>query len=326
MPPSEPGEAARPGPASHPEPASAGGPAPTGSGAPPGGPVRPAPFPPRLPEPQAPPGPPMAGGVQAHGAPPAPGAERVGPRPGPPTGPPPVGPAHPGHAPTPAPGPHGRPPGPPSPPGPLGPSGPSTLDGREAPPSGPAGAHPPAPRGADAGASEPGAPATEPEDPPTPPTLEDFPATGPNALADIWQRALGLAIDSLLCLFPVMLVYIGVTGAETLANQPVDSVETPVWVLAAFVVSLAIYQIVALSWTGQTFAMWVVGIRCARYLDGEKPTPSQAAIRSLFPAAAAAAPFPFSMTQYVIYLSAMFDPLRRAWHDQAGGTIIVRTR
>lgn len=171
-----------------------------------------------------------------------------------------------------------------------------------------------------------GGEAEEPATPRRPPTLEDFPATGPNALAEVWQRGLGLVLDSLLCLVPVTVALFVAIGPETLANESADSIEYPLWVTASFVVLLASYQIVALSLAGQTLAMWALGIRCARYVDGKKPTPSQAAIRSLLPAAAASAPFPVSVLQYVIYFSALFDPLRRAWHDQAGGTIIVRTR
>ena len=63
---------------------------------------------------------------------------------------------------------------------------------------------------------------------------------------------------------------------------------------------------------------------------GSKPTIEQAALRCLLPTAAGM--IALVVTQQpligamVVFASAFFNPLRRGWHDEAGGTIVVRTR
>lgn len=151
----------------------------------------------------------------------------------------------------------------------------------------------------------------------------DFPARGPNSLASVGQRALARLVDLAIVGLPALLLvvpFVHIDGDKAVAD-------VPRWV---GVVALAIavsYEVVFIAWRGQTIGKWVVGVRVARYADGKKPTFSQSSLRSLLPACFLAIPVPVIDTGWlVVFLSSLYHPLRRGWHDKAGGTIVVRTR
>jgi uncharacterized RDD family membrane protein YckC len=78
------------------------------------------------------------------------------------------------------------------------------------------------------------------------------------------------------------------------------------------------------SWRGQTLGKIALRIRIVRMADGAIPTPAQAAIRFLLPTAVAAIPIPIlSVVALLIYVSAVWDPQRRGYHDKASGTIVL---
>jgi uncharacterized RDD family membrane protein YckC len=168
-----------------------------------------------------------------------------------------------------------------------------------------------------------GRPLSAPAKAPTPPGPDDFPDSGPNALAEPWQRALGVVLDTMVCFTPALVLAL---FPAALGVAPETGDELVIWVVGALAVVLVAYQVVCLAVFGQTAAMWIVGIRCARFLDGKKPQVGQAAIRSLVPAVASVVPYTLGLLSAVVYTSAFYNPLLRAWHDQASGTIVVRTR
>ena len=74
----------------------------------------------------------------------------------------------------------------------------------------------------------------------------------------------------------------------------------------------------------------MLGLRIARYADGGRPDWGQAALRALLPAAGGAVCFALLQVStfglVLVLASAYFLPLRRGWHDVAGGTVVIRTR
>ena len=165
------------------------------------------------------------------------------------------------------------------------------------------------------------------------PRLEDFPETGPNALATFQQRGFARVADELLVLFPLALAIMVMNGLGMVEADPAatpESQEIPLAVLAGVYALQVIYEIVAVAVFGRTLGKWMTGIRVARYTDGNRPTWAQSGLRCLLwaaPGAAGLALLGISAAGALpIFLSAWRGPLRRAWHDEAGGTIVVRTR
>jgi uncharacterized RDD family membrane protein YckC len=156
-----------------------------------------------------------------------------------------------------------------------------------------------------------------------PPRAQDFPASGPNSLASLWQRLGGWSLDVLATIVPATLAVLPFVDFDKFR----DTGEIPTYASAIPLLVWLIYSVVLLTWQGRTLGCWVLGIRVARYSDGAKPTFEQASLRSLLPAAIAAIPIPILNAGWiVVYMGALYNPLRRGFQDFAGGTIVIRTR
>jgi uncharacterized RDD family membrane protein YckC len=163
------------------------------------------------------------------------------------------------------------------------------------------------------------------------PGPEDFPETGPNALATVSQRAWGRIIDELVMTVPMTVVLVVVRAADTEAAESLtQEVELPITALAGLFVVRLVYEIVAVALWGQTVGKWFSGIRVARYTDGGRPHWDQSTLRCLLWGAPAAAGLMLARTTVIgalpVFASCWRNELRRGWHDDAGGTIVVRTR
>lgn len=168
------------------------------------------------------------------------------------------------------------------------------------------------------------------------PTLDDFPETGVNALAMFSQRAWARVIDEILVNIPYFLVLLFLLALTVDANgQATDATQEaarniPLWLIAgSFTLSVA-YETIAVGWRGQTIGKWILGIRVARFATGERPGWDQALMRCLLPTCGAIVAFwtlgISALGAFAILASAYFNTMRRGWHDEAGGTVVVRTR
>jgi len=176
----------------------------------------------------------------------------------------------------------------------------------------------------------------EPERRPRIPQAEDFPDRGPNALGLLSGRAWARIIDAVIVTAPFLvilyLLILPTTGPDLQPTARTDEVtEQYQWLLPVGSLVLGVvYETVACAWKGRTFGKALLGLRMARYADGGTPDLGQAALRALLPAAAGAltyAIFKMSTLGLLAVLgSAYFLPLRRGWHDLAGGTVVIRTR
>jgi uncharacterized RDD family membrane protein YckC len=162
------------------------------------------------------------------------------------------------------------------------------------------------------------------------PRLEDFPETGPNALGAFSQRVWARVIDEVLLFAPLQVAAYLVAAAEFGVDAVPSDWAMPPWLVAVAFGVAVVYEIATVALWGKTLGKWIVGVRVARYTDGKRPTWSQSALRCLLPSTAGAvglALFRFSAIGALPVLASAFsDPLRRGWHDVAGGTIVVRTR
>jgi uncharacterized RDD family membrane protein YckC len=156
-----------------------------------------------------------------------------------------------------------------------------------------------------------------------PPRAQDFPASGPNSLASLWQRLGGWLLDVLVTIVPATLVVLPFVDFDAFR----DTGELPTYATAIPLLVWLVYSVVLLAWQGRTLGCRVLGIRVARYADGAKPTFEQASLRCLLPASIAAIPIPIVNAGWiVVYMGALYNPLRRGFQDFAGGTIVIRTR
>jgi uncharacterized RDD family membrane protein YckC len=162
------------------------------------------------------------------------------------------------------------------------------------------------------------------------PRLEDFPEAGPNALATFQQRGFARVVDELLITLPLIAVASVVVQASSDGSVPPEDLKIPLLLSAGVFAVLIVYEIIGVALWGQTLGKLMFGIRVARYTDGNRPTWAQSALRCLLWAAPGAAGLALLSLSAVgalpIFLTAWRDPLRRALHDEAGGTIVVRTR
>lgn len=164
------------------------------------------------------------------------------------------------------------------------------------------------------------------------PTGDDFPVVGPNALASIAQRAWARIFDELLTGLPYIvalyILYPDAMKGEASGTTPETSL--PLWLVIGLTLISIFYEVGLIAWRGQTLGKMLLGIRVAQYLDGRNPSIGQSALRCLLPAAIAVvleAVIPgSSILVAAFFLSALLNPLRRGWHDLAGGTVVVRKR
>jgi uncharacterized RDD family membrane protein YckC len=169
--------------------------------------------------------------------------------------------------------------------------------------------------------------------PPRTPQVHDFPDKGPNSLAAFDQRAWARIIDELIVGIPLVLtLFLWFAATVSLATPPPDSTSVPAprWLFFPVIAVGVAYEVIAVSWRGQTVGKWVLGIRVGRFTDGQNPTLSQSALRCLLPTVAAVVVLSlfsvWAVGAFLVFATVYYNPLRRGLHDQAGGTIVVRVR
>lgn len=180
------------------------------------------------------------------------------------------------------------------------------------------------------------------------PSVDDFPATGRNALASPSQRTVSTVVDGMIALVPglmVLVVVLAIRDSSIFTDQSIRMGEAPspeqeaditvafIWGWATTLGVWVAYQVVALAVWGQTLGSVITSSRVARWSDGKRPDWHQAALRALLPAAFASLfvssnPFLWFLSWgwVVVFMAAFSNPLRRGFHDLAAGTIVVRTR
>jgi len=158
------------------------------------------------------------------------------------------------------------------------------------------------------------------------PAIEDFPETGTNALATFSQRAWARVMDTFLTLgFVSVLLEL----APIDITDPEQSGVAWIWFLGLWAVAAGIYETAAIAIFGVTVGKLALGTRVARFVDGERPTWDQALLRCLLPLAGATALGAIGLPVIgagTVYLTSLSDGFGRGWHDQAGGTVVIRTR
>ena len=87
-----------------------------------------------------------------------------------------------------------------------------------------------------------------------------------------------------------------------------------------------IYETVMVAWRGQTLGKMLMGVRVARYSDGQTPIVTEAAVRYAVPTLPLYIPYIGQIAWIGVYLSAIPNARKQGFHDKAAGTVVVRSR
>ena len=154
--------------------------------------------------------------------------------------------------------------------------------------------------------------------------MTDFePPVRQDALASIGQRALAQVLDGLVLLVPAFAVVYFVAGDILIATDT-ETTSAQMWATFILVALQIAYNTLCITMWGATIGKRLLGLRVVNQADGGLVALNSAAMRALIPAAAGLIPVIGMAAPIVIYMRAFFHPLRKGWHDQAAGTIVVK--
>ncbi|MBV9922730.1 MAG: RDD family protein [Pseudonocardia sp.] len=152
---------------------------------------------------------------------------------------------------------------------------------------------------------------------------DSFPATGPNALARPWTRAVARLADTFIVAIPflfIVLVVLSITGH-------LEDQDFPLWVRPLLALVAVAYEVPLLAWRGQTLGKLALGIKVARLDNGRPPLWHQAAMRIGLPGVLMSIPHPLGIVAAsAVYFSSGWNTMGRGVHDKAAGTVVVASR
>ncbi|MGA1500943.1 MAG: RDD family protein [Ilumatobacteraceae bacterium] len=152
--------------------------------------------------------------------------------------------------------------------------------------------------------------------------MSDFPPPPPTStdrLASIGQRALAQLIDSVIIGIPLFFVSTAISGDLTDADSGQLLLVTVLWLGVSLFYNTAMIAIY-----GATIGKRVMKLMVVNRVDGSAVTWTYAAVRALIPTVAGLVPVIGLAANLVVYLRAVFHPIRQGLHDAAAGTIVVR--
>ena len=152
--------------------------------------------------------------------------------------------------------------------------------------------------------------------------MSDFPPPPPTStdrLASIGQRALAQLIDSVIIGIPLFLVSTAISGDLTDADSGQLLLVTVLWLGVSLFYNTAMIAIY-----GATIGKRVMKLMVVNRVDGSAVSWTYAAVRALIPTVAGLVPVIGLAANLVVYLRAVFHPIRQGLHDAAAGTIVVR--
>ena len=152
--------------------------------------------------------------------------------------------------------------------------------------------------------------------------MSDFPPPPPasiDRLASIGQRALAQLIDSVIIGIPLFFVSTAISGDLTDADSGQLLLVTVLWLGVSLFYNTAMIAIY-----GATIGKRVMKLMVVNRVDGSAVSWTYAAVRALIPTVAGLVPVIGLAANLVVYLRAVFHPIRQGLHDAAAGTIVVR--
>ncbi len=160
--------------------------------------------------------------------------------------------------------------------------------------------------------------------PPLPvPTDElGYPLFGPGSLPSIGRRAVARLIDLAL----VFLVYFAAAVPLIhVRDGVVDMSGVPTWYPLLTLAIDTVYESIAVTLFATTIGKRLLGLR-VEGPDGTGPGWQRSTVRILFPNMVGAIPSIGGLLEPLVFLTAMWNPLRQGLHDRLAGTLVTSTR
>lgn len=150
-----------------------------------------------------------------------------------------------------------------------------------------------------------------------PPSLSD---RSPEVLGSIGKRALAQVLDGLVIGVPLFFVTLSL--GLSLTDENLSDSEL-LWITVLWVGVSLLYNTVAIAVWGTTVGKRIAGLKVVNRADGGPVSLNYAAVRALVPTVVQLVPAIGPGLAIVVYLRAVFHPLRQGLHDAAAGTIVV---
>lgn len=144
---------------------------------------------------------------------------------------------------------------------------------------------------------------------------------GQDALGGIGRRALAQFLDALILGVPLFFVTLPF-GTSIMSEDLTDS--QLLWLTVVWVSASLVYNTAAVAIWGATIGKRMVGLRVVNRVDGGPVSWTYSSVRALVPTVVQLVPVIGPGLSIVVYLRAVFHPLRQGLHDAAAGTIVVR--
>ena len=149
-----------------------------------------------------------------------------------------------------------------------------------------------------------------------------YPLFGPGSLPSIVRRAVARLIDLTL----VFLVYFAAAVPLIhVRDGVVDMSGVPTWYPLLTLAIDTVYESIAVTLFATTIGKRLLGLR-VEGPDGTGPGWQRSTVRILFPNMVGAVPGIGALLEPLVFLTAMWNPLRQGLHDRLAGTLVTSTR
>lgn len=142
-----------------------------------------------------------------------------------------------------------------------------------------------------------------------------------DALGSIGRRAIAQVLDGLILGVPLYLMALPF-GASLVSSDLTES--QLLWLTVLWVGASLVYNIVAIAIWGTTIGKRILGLKVVNRSDGGPVSWTYASVRALVPTVVQLIPVVGPGLALVVYLRAVFHPLRQGLHDAAAGTVVVK--
>lgn len=142
-----------------------------------------------------------------------------------------------------------------------------------------------------------------------------------DALGSIGRRAIAQVLDGLLLGVP--LFFLTLPFGPSITSEEVSDTQL-LWLTVVWVGASLIYSTVAIAVWGTTIGKRIVGLKVVNRVDGGPVSWTYASVRALVPTVVQLVPVVGPGLAIVVYLRAVFHPLRQGLHDAAAGTVVVK--
>lgn len=142
-----------------------------------------------------------------------------------------------------------------------------------------------------------------------------------DALGSIGRRALAQVLDGLFLGVPLFLLTLSLD--VSLTNDDLTDSQL-LWLTVLWVGVSLIYNTVAVAVWGGTLGKRLVGLKVVNRADGGSVSWTYSSVRALVPTVVQLVPVIGPGLAIVVYLRAVFHPLRQGLHDSAAGTVVIK--